>query len=69
MEVTGNGEQWSEKALQLTMVNTLDHWVEESAQYKEEEEPSVLDLVFTKKPESPPIIRYQSPMGRRNHIT
>ncbi|MPC98146.1 hypothetical protein E2C01_093499 [Portunus trituberculatus] len=26
------------------------------------EEPSLLDLVFTKKPEPPPIIQYLSPM-------
>ncbi|MPC93464.1 hypothetical protein E2C01_088592 [Portunus trituberculatus] len=36
-----------------------------------EEEPSLLDLVFTKKPpgESPSSIQYLSPMGRSDHVT
>ncbi|MPC68698.1 hypothetical protein E2C01_062902 [Portunus trituberculatus] len=64
-----NAGQWSEKVLQLTMVNAVDQWVEESARYRGEEEPSLLDLVFTKKPEPPPIIQYLSPMGRSDHVT
>ena len=51
------------------MVNTMDQWVEESTRYRGEEEPSLLDLVFTKKPESPPIIQYLSPMGKSDHVT
>ncbi|MPC90003.1 hypothetical protein E2C01_084969 [Portunus trituberculatus] len=69
MEVMGNAEQWSEKVLQLTMVNTMDQWVEESTRYRGEEEPSLLDLVFRKKPESPLIIQYLSPMGKSDHVT
>ncbi|MPC87771.1 hypothetical protein E2C01_082644 [Portunus trituberculatus] len=54
MEVTGNAGSWSEELLHLTMVNTLDQWVEETARYRGEEEPSLHDLVFTKKLETPP---------------
>ncbi|MPC61465.1 hypothetical protein E2C01_055537 [Portunus trituberculatus] len=61
--------QWGEEVLQLTMVNTMDQWVEESTRYREEEEPSLLHLVFTKKPEPPPIIQYHSPIGRSDHVT
>ncbi|MPC75541.1 hypothetical protein E2C01_069931 [Portunus trituberculatus] len=64
-----NAGQWSEKVLQLTMVNTMDQWVEESTSYMGEEEPSLLDLLFTKKPESPPIIQYLSPMEKSDHVT
>ncbi|MPC92873.1 hypothetical protein E2C01_087985 [Portunus trituberculatus] len=53
-----NAGQWSKEVLQLTMVNTVDQWVEESTRYRGEEEPSLLDLVFTEKPEPPPIIQY-----------
>ncbi|MPC45863.1 hypothetical protein E2C01_039569 [Portunus trituberculatus] len=64
-----NAGQWSEVVLQLTMVNTMDQWVEESTRYRGEEEPSLLDQVFTKKPEPPPSIQYLSPMGRSDHAT
>ncbi|MPD03040.1 hypothetical protein E2C01_098655 [Portunus trituberculatus] len=47
----------------------MDQWVEESTRYRGEEEPSLLDLVFTKKSESPPIIQYLSPMGKSDHVT
>ncbi|MPC74198.1 hypothetical protein E2C01_068550 [Portunus trituberculatus] len=50
-----NAGQWSKEVLQLTMVNAMDLWVEESTRYKGEEEPS---------PEHPPSIQYHSPMGR-----
>ncbi|MPC66056.1 hypothetical protein E2C01_060199 [Portunus trituberculatus] len=40
-------------------------WVEESTWGGEE--PSMLDPVFTKKPEPPPSIQYLSPMGRSDH--
>ena len=55
--------------LQWTMVNTMDQWVEEPTRYRGEDEPSMLNLVFTRKPESPPIIQYLSPMGRSDHVT
>ncbi|MPC90458.1 hypothetical protein E2C01_085446 [Portunus trituberculatus] len=64
-----NAGQWSKEVLQLTMINAMDQWVEESTRYRGEEEPSLLDLIFTKKPESPPIIKYLSPMGRSDHVT
>ncbi|MPC58085.1 hypothetical protein E2C01_052080 [Portunus trituberculatus] len=59
----------SEEVLQLTMVNAVDQWVEESTRYRGEEESSLLDLVFTKKPEPPPVIQYLSPMGGSDHVT
>ncbi|MPC19628.1 hypothetical protein E2C01_012547 [Portunus trituberculatus] len=64
-----NAGQWNEEVLQLTMVNTMDQWVEESTRYRGEEESSLLDLVFTKKPEPSPNIQYLSPMGRSYHVT
>ncbi|MPC53557.1 hypothetical protein E2C01_047452 [Portunus trituberculatus] len=60
-----NGGHWSKEVLQLTMVNAMDQWVEESARYREEEPL----LVFTKKPEPSPTIQYLSPMGRSDHVT
>ncbi|MPC52919.1 hypothetical protein E2C01_046800 [Portunus trituberculatus] len=43
--------------------------INESTRYRGKEKSSLLDLVFTKKPESPPIIQYLSPMGRSDHVT
>ncbi|MPC98239.1 hypothetical protein E2C01_093599 [Portunus trituberculatus] len=64
-----NAGQWREEVLQLTVVNTVVQWVEESTRYKGKEEPLLLDLVFVKKPEPPPSIQYLSPMGRTDHVT
>ncbi|MPC40586.1 hypothetical protein E2C01_034148 [Portunus trituberculatus] len=47
----------------------MDQWVEQSTRYREQEEPSLLDLVFTKKLKPPPSIQYLSPMGRSDHVT
>ncbi|MPC80482.1 hypothetical protein E2C01_075062 [Portunus trituberculatus] len=47
----------------------MDQWVEESTRYRGKEEPLLLDLVFTKKPESPPVIQYLSPVGKSDHVT
>ncbi|MPC60346.1 hypothetical protein E2C01_054388 [Portunus trituberculatus] len=64
-----NAGQWSEEVLQLTTVNAMEQWVEESTRYREEEETSLLDLVFTKKSQPPPIIPYLSPMDRNDYVT
>ncbi|MPC48207.1 hypothetical protein E2C01_041975 [Portunus trituberculatus] len=48
----------------------MDQWVEESTSYcGGGGKPSLLDLVFTKKAEPPPSIKYLSPMGRSDHVT
>ena len=53
MEWSGNTGSWSEDILQLAMENTLGQWVEEFTRLRGEEEPSMLDLVYTKKPRTP----------------
>ena len=67
MEGSGNAGLWSKKMLQLVMENTLDHWVEEFNRLRGEE-PPMLDLLFTKKIELRPIIRYLSPVGKSGHV-
>ena len=68
MEIDRNAEPWNEEMLQLAMVNTLEQWVEEPTRYRGQEVPSLLDLVFSKKPEPRPNIKYLSPMGRSDHV-
>ena len=69
MEVYENAGQWGEDVLQMAMVYTMDQWVNEFTRYRGGEEPSMLDLVFTKKPETCPFIKYLSPMGKSDHVT
>ncbi len=52
----------------MAMVNTVDQWVKEITRFRGGEEPSVLDLVFTKKTEHSPNIGYHSPMGKSDHV-
>ena len=51
MEESGSEGLWSEDMLQLAMENTLDQCVEEFIRLRGVEEPSMLNLVFTKKTE------------------
>ena len=68
MEICENAGQWGEDLLQMAMVNTLDQWVNEYTRLRGEEEPTMLDLVFTKKPETRPVITHLSPMGKSDHV-
>ena len=69
MEVYGNTEPWGEELIQLAMENTMDQWVKEYIRYRGTEEPSMVDLLFTKKLEQQPAIKYLSPtMGKSDHI-
>ena len=42
--------------------------MEEPTRYQGQEVPSLLDLVFSKKPEPRPNMKYLSPMGRSDHV-
>ena len=53
MEGSGTEGSWSEEMLKLVMENTLDQWVEDFTRLRGEDEPSMLDLVFTKKNRTP----------------
>ena len=68
MEVRENPSAWSEELMQMMMVNTMDQWVKETTRYRGDDEPSQLDLVFTKRPEAEPSIDYLSPMGKSDHV-
>ncbi len=68
MEIYGNTDKWSEAMMQLVMENAMEQWVEKCTRFRGSEEPSKLDLVFTKKPDTRPNIYYQSPMGKSDHV-
>ena len=46
----------------------MDQWVKETTRYRGDDEPSQLDLVFTKKPEVEPGIDYLCPVGKSDHV-
>ena len=68
MEVRGNTSAWSEELLQMMMLNTMDQWVKETTRYRGDDEPSQLDLVFTKKPEVEPGINYLCLVGKSDRV-
>ena len=68
MDVRGSVNPWSDKLMQLAMVNTMDQWVNEVTRCRGEEEPSLIDLVFTKKPEPRPKMNYLTPLGKSDHV-
>ena len=48
MEVNENDESWCEQFMLAMMVNTIVQWVNKAVTYTREEQPSQLDLLFTK---------------------
>lgn len=68
MELDEGAGAWCEELLQMMMVNTMNQWVRQPTRYRGEEEPSMLDLVFTKSPEGRPDIQYLSPLGKSDHM-
>ena len=46
----------------------MDQWVKETTRYRGEDEPSQLDLLFTKKTEDEPSIDYLCPVGKSDHV-
>ena len=63
MEWSGNAGSWSEDMLQLAMENTLDQMGKNSLGLAGEE-PSLLDLVFTKKDNSVPSLSGKAQWGK-----
>ena len=68
MEVCSGAGTWSEKLIHLVMENLLKQWVNEHTRCRGTGEPSILDLVFTRRPELRPTIKYQNPMGKSDHV-
>ena len=53
--------------LQLAMNNLLKQWVSENTRYRGDDEPTRLDLVFSKEPQEMKV-DYQSPVGKSDHV-
>lgn len=68
LETTGSPESWGAVLLELAMDNLMTQWVTEKTRYRGEDEPSRLDLVFTKEVDVIGDILYRSPLGRSDHV-
>ena len=59
---------WGNRLLQLAMDNVLTQWVTKNTRFRANEEPSILDLVFTKEPELIEKVIYKSPIAKSDHV-
>lgn len=62
----GGEESWGSEVLNLAVENTLTQWVVGNTRFRGDDEPSRLDLVFTKDPESVEDITYECQRSVRN---
>ena len=67
LEAQGNENSWGNRLLQLAMNNLLKQWVSENTRYRGDDEPTRLDLVFSKEPQEMKV-DYQSPVGKSDHV-
>ena len=50
------------------MYNTTIQWITDYTRYREEDKPSRLDLLFTKRINLEKDINYECPFGRNDHV-
>ena len=67
-EGEGGDHTWGNRLLNLTMNNMMMQWVTEKTRYRGEDEPSRLDLVFTKGTDLAKEIIYKCPIGKSSHV-
>ena len=67
-ESFGSENSWGEQLLTLTMENAMKQWVQENTRYRGDNEPSRLDLVFSKGLELTKDIDYICPLGKSDHV-
>ncbi|XP_076062422.1 uncharacterized protein LOC143037755 [Oratosquilla oratoria] len=68
MTVQGGDDSWGNVLLDMTMEYTMTQWVHENTRYRNNEEPSKLDLIFTTEPEIVHKVQYETPIGKSDHV-
>ena len=68
LETKGDSESWGSVLLELAMDNLMTQWVTEKTRYRGDDEPSRLDLVFSKEVDVIKDISYISPLGKSDHV-
>ena len=64
-ECSGEDNSWGNRLLKLTMENAMKQWVTENTRYRDENEPTRLDLVLTKEIDLPKEINYDCSFGKK----
>ena len=65
---TGSEESWGGVLLRVMMENMMTQWVMENTRYSGQDEPSRLDLVFTKEVNVIENMQYLVPLGKSDHV-
>ena len=68
METKGNENQWVNKLVELTQDFLLYQHVTANTRKRGPDEPSLLDLVFTRQKEDIESIIYNPPLGKSDHV-
>ena len=68
MDAGNNEESWGNRLMELVMENTLTQIIKEKTRIRGEDEPSRLDLVFTKDPNDIKNVAYRCPLGKSDHL-
>ena len=68
MSTEGGENSWGNMLLDITMEHTMTQWIGECTRYRNDEEPSRLDLIFTKEPEIVNSVEYKTPVGKSDHV-
>ena len=61
-------ESWGNTVLEMAMENILTQWVNENTRFRNEENPSRLDLIFTKGIQAVTDLGYKTPLGKSDHV-
>ncbi|MCD9088864.1 hypothetical protein, partial [Stenotrophomonas sp. SY1] len=68
MTVKGGDDLWGNVLLEMIIDHTMTQWIQENTRYRNEEEPSRLDLIITSEPRIVDKIEYKTPIGKSDHI-
>lgn len=64
----GSENTWGHNLLDMTVEYALTQWVHEKTRFRNNEEPSRLDLIFTKEPDIVNKLEYKTPIGKSDHV-
>lgn len=69
LETKGNLDSWGSVLLEIMMENIMTQWVTENTRFRGSDEPSRLDLVFSRGTDEISSVKYVSPLGKSDHVS
>ena len=64
----GGENSWSEKLMSWGIENVMTQWIDCDTRFSGSDTPARLDLLFTSDDEAVKEIRYESPLGKSDHV-